>query len=49
MMISRVNPSMECYETAIFGPVLVAVSFQNFDDAITHIHKNEYGNGTAIF
>jgi malonate-semialdehyde dehydrogenase (acetylating)/methylmalonate-semialdehyde dehydrogenase len=48
-VISGVNPSMECYEEEIFGPVLVVVSVDNLDDAIALINKNEYGNGMVIF
>lgn len=48
-IISKVNPSMECYKEEIFGPVLVCLEAGSLDEAIDLINQNEYGNGTAIF
>jgi len=33
----------------IFGPVLVVISADTLDDALSIINANPYGNGTAIF
>jgi len=41
--------SMKCYQTEIFGPVLVVLQADTLDDAIEIINQNRYGNGTAIF
>lgn len=43
------QPSMRCYKEEIFGPVLVCLSVDTLDEAITLINANPYGNGTAIF
>ena len=40
---------MECYRDEIFGPVLSVVRVTTFEEAITLINSNPYGNGTAIF
>lgn len=40
---------MKCYKEEIFGPVLVCLSVDSLDDAISVINNNPYGNGTAIF
>lgn len=48
-VITGVKPGMRCYDEEIFGPVLVVVNVETFDEAIELINKNPYGNGTAIF
>ena len=40
---------MSIYTEEIFGPVLIVVRAGSYDDAMTLIADNEYGNGTAIF
>ena len=40
---------MSIYRDEIFGPVLVVLRAENYDDAIDIINKNPYGNGTAVF
>jgi malonate-semialdehyde dehydrogenase (acetylating) / methylmalonate-semialdehyde dehydrogenase len=40
---------MDCYKEEIFGPVLVCLKAETFDDAIEIINSNRYGNGTAVF
>ena len=40
---------MKIYLDEIFGPVLVVVRTDNFDEAIDVVNNNQYGNGTAIF
>ncbi|KAF8203834.1 methylmalonate-semialdehyde dehydrogenase, partial [Pholiota molesta] len=47
--IIKANTSMKCYQTEIFGPVLVVLEAETLDDAIEIINKNRYGNGAAIF
>ncbi|KDR85348.1 hypothetical protein GALMADRAFT_234171 [Galerina marginata CBS 339.88] len=41
--------SMKCYQTEIFGPVLVVLQADTLDEAIEIINENRYGNGAAIF
>jgi len=48
-ILTDVKPSMKCYKEEIFGPVLVCLSVDTLDEAITLINNNPYGNGTAIF
>jgi malonate-semialdehyde dehydrogenase (acetylating)/methylmalonate-semialdehyde dehydrogenase len=48
-ILHKCDPSMECYQEEIFGPVLVSLEADNLDEAIQMINKNRYGNGTAIF
>jgi malonate-semialdehyde dehydrogenase (acetylating)/methylmalonate-semialdehyde dehydrogenase len=40
---------MKCYTEEIFGPVIVCLSVDTIDEAISMINNNPYGNGTAIF
>jgi len=47
--IIKGDTSMKCYQTEIFGPVLVVLEAPTLDDAIEIINKNRYGNGAAIF
>ncbi|CAB3977350.1 methylmalonate-semialdehyde dehydrogenase [acylating], mitochondrial [Paramuricea clavata] len=48
-VISGVKPNMKCYKEEIFGPVLLAMTADNLEEAVEIINNNEYGNGTAIF
>jgi len=48
-VIADVKPQMKVYNEEIFGPVLLTISVDTLDDAITLINSNKYGNGTAIF
>jgi len=48
-ILSGVTPDMECYKEEIFGPVLVILKCDTFQDAIKMINDNCYGNGTALF
>jgi malonate-semialdehyde dehydrogenase (acetylating)/methylmalonate-semialdehyde dehydrogenase len=48
-VIANVKPTMECYKTEIFGPVMNVMFVNTLDEAIDVINKNPYGNGTAIF
>ncbi|KAH9486602.1 putative methylmalonate-semialdehyde dehydrogenase [acylating], mitochondrial [Psilocybe cubensis] len=43
------DTSMKCYQTEIFGPVLVVLQANTLDEAIEIINNNRYGNGAAIF
>ena len=48
-LFDHVTPDMSIYRDEIFGPVLVIVRAQSFDEAIDLVNRNPYGNGTAIF
>lgn len=48
-LFDKVKPNMTIYREEIFGPVLIVVRAKNFEEALTLINDNEYGNGTAIF
>ena len=48
-LFDHVSPGMTIYTEEIFGPVLVVVRAETFDEAVKLINDHEYGNGTAIF
>ncbi|KAI0993981.1 Methylmalonate-semialdehyde dehydrogenase [Podosphaera aphanis] len=48
-IITDVKAHMICYREEIFGPVLVCLNVDTFEEAITLVNANEYGNGVAIF
>ena len=48
-LLDRVTTEMAVYTDEIFGPVLVVLRADTFDEAIDLVNANAYGNGTAIF
>jgi malonate-semialdehyde dehydrogenase (acetylating)/methylmalonate-semialdehyde dehydrogenase len=40
---------MSIYRDEIFGPVLVVLRAETFDEAIDLVNRNPFGNGTALF
>ncbi|HEY1313487.1 MAG TPA: CoA-acylating methylmalonate-semialdehyde dehydrogenase [Steroidobacteraceae bacterium] len=48
-IFSAVTPAMKIYTTEIFGPVMIIVSVDTLDEAISLINNNPFGNGTGIF
>lgn len=48
-IIANVTKDMTCYKEEIFGPVLVCLNVDTYEDAVNLINDNEYGNGVAIF
>jgi malonate-semialdehyde dehydrogenase (acetylating)/methylmalonate-semialdehyde dehydrogenase len=48
-LLDHVEPRMSVYTDEIFGPVLSVVRVDTYDEALTLINANPYGNGTAIF
>jgi len=48
-MFDHVSTDMSIYTDEIFGPVLVMVRTDSFDEAIALVNHNRYGNGTAVF
>ena len=48
-LFDRVSEEMAVYRNEIFGPVLVVLRADNYDEAIDIVNRNPYGNGTAVF
>jgi malonate-semialdehyde dehydrogenase (acetylating) / methylmalonate-semialdehyde dehydrogenase len=48
-LFDRVTPEMSIYQDEIFGPVLVVVRADTYEDAVSMVNTNPYGNGTAVF
>jgi malonate-semialdehyde dehydrogenase (acetylating)/methylmalonate-semialdehyde dehydrogenase len=48
-LFDNVTPDMKIYQDEIFGPVLVVVRAENYEDALALPNEHEYGNGVAIF
>jgi malonate-semialdehyde dehydrogenase (acetylating)/methylmalonate-semialdehyde dehydrogenase len=48
-LLDGVTTDMDVYTDEIFGPVLVVLRTDTFDEAIDLVNANPYGNGTAIF
>ena len=48
-LFDNVTTEMDIYKQEIFGPVLSTVRAKNYEEALSIVVNNEYGNGTAIF
>jgi malonate-semialdehyde dehydrogenase (acetylating)/methylmalonate-semialdehyde dehydrogenase len=48
-LVDGVRPGMAVYDDEVFGPVLAVVRVATFDEAITLVNANPYGNGVALF
>jgi malonate-semialdehyde dehydrogenase (acetylating)/methylmalonate-semialdehyde dehydrogenase len=48
-LLDRVTPGMKAYDDEIFGPVLSVVRVPDFQQALSLVNANPYGNGVAIF
>jgi malonate-semialdehyde dehydrogenase (acetylating)/methylmalonate-semialdehyde dehydrogenase len=48
-LFDNVKPGMSVYDEEIFGPVLVVVRTDSYDDAISLVNSSPFGNGAAIF
>ena len=48
-LLDGVAPGMHCYDDEIFGPVLGVARAVSFDEAVSLVNANPYGNGVAIF
>ncbi|CAL1370396.1 unnamed protein product [Linum trigynum] len=48
-ILAGVRPDMECYKEEIFGPVLICMEADSFEEAISIVNRNKYGNGGSIF
>jgi malonate-semialdehyde dehydrogenase (acetylating)/methylmalonate-semialdehyde dehydrogenase len=48
-LLDHVTPKMDAYRDEIFGPVLLLVRANDYEEALGLVNTNPYGNGTAIF
>jgi malonate-semialdehyde dehydrogenase (acetylating)/methylmalonate-semialdehyde dehydrogenase len=48
-LFDHVRPGMPVYDDEIFGPVLSVVRVASYEEGLSLINANPYGNGTAIF
>jgi malonate-semialdehyde dehydrogenase (acetylating) / methylmalonate-semialdehyde dehydrogenase len=48
-LLDDVTPEMDAYRDEIFGPVLSVVRVKTYDEALSLVNENPYGNGVAIF
>lgn len=48
-LFDEVNENMSIYQEELFGPVLVVLRVNSFDEAVHLVNAHQYGNGTAIF
>jgi malonate-semialdehyde dehydrogenase (acetylating) / methylmalonate-semialdehyde dehydrogenase len=48
-LFDHVTPEMSVGNQEIFGPVLCIKRVKNFEEGITLMNKNEFGNGSAIY
>ena len=44
-----VQPGMEIHKTEIFGPVVVILKAESFEEAVEIINDHQYGNGASIY
>jgi len=48
-LFDEVTEKMSVYQNEIFGPVLVVMRVNDFEEALALVNRHQYGNGTAIF
>jgi malonate-semialdehyde dehydrogenase (acetylating)/methylmalonate-semialdehyde dehydrogenase len=48
-LFDDVKEEMSVYQHELFGPVLVIVRVNHFEEALALVNRHQYGNGTAIF
>jgi len=48
-LLDDVKPEMEVYKDEIFGPVLGVTRVDTYDEAVSLVNDNPYGNGVALF
>lgn len=48
-VFTDVRPGMAIHRTEIFGPVVVIMKADTFDDALAIVNGHEYGNGASIY
>ncbi len=48
-VLDHVTTEMDVYRDEVFGPLLVVLRADSFEQALTIVNANPYGNGAAIF
>ncbi|MET0199009.1 MAG: aldehyde dehydrogenase family protein, partial [Rhodococcus fascians] len=48
-LFDKVTTDMRIYKEEIFGPVLIVVRAEDYEDALRLPTEHEYGNGVSIF
>ncbi len=48
-LLDNVTTEMDAYRDEIFGPVLSVVRAASYDEAVSLVNDNPYGNGVALF
>jgi malonate-semialdehyde dehydrogenase (acetylating)/methylmalonate-semialdehyde dehydrogenase len=48
-LLDNVTTEMDAYKDEIFGPVLSVVRAKTYDEAVSLVNENPYGNGVALF
>ena len=48
-LLDNVTTEMDAYKDEIFGPVLSVVRAKTYDEALSLVNDNPYGNGVALF
>lgn len=48
-LFDAVTEPMSVYQNEIFGPALVVMRVNDFEEALALVNKHQFGNGTAIF
>ncbi|KAJ5675014.1 uncharacterized protein N7477_004948 [Penicillium maclennaniae] len=48
-IITDVETYMECYQSEIYGPVLICMQVDTLEEAVDLINQNKYGNGCSLF
>jgi malonate-semialdehyde dehydrogenase (acetylating) / methylmalonate-semialdehyde dehydrogenase len=48
-VLDHVTPEMDVYRDEVFGPLLVVLRADSFEEALGIVNTNPYGNGAAIF
>merc|ERR1711982_231412 len=47
--MGNVKTGMQIYDQEVFGPVLMCMEADTYDEVIKLVNSNPFGNGTAIF
>ncbi len=48
-IVDEVTTEMDVYRDEVFGPLLVVLRAESFEEALEIVNANPYGNGAAIF
>jgi malonate-semialdehyde dehydrogenase (acetylating)/methylmalonate-semialdehyde dehydrogenase len=48
-LLDSVRPGSKVYDDEIFGPVLLVVRVDTYEDAVRLVNDNPYGNGVALY